>query len=320
MNILVAVPNSNFNIDDIKQSFAANHSFANDHVYYNVEHPDIDLDQIDVLVGYDGKLLDQMLASPNSRLKWVQALSAGVDYLPLKQLQAHNVILTTVKGIHAEPIAESTVGMILSQYRFLNEAARAQGWLKPTHQLKMIKNKNAVIFGTGHIGSRIAELLDAFGANPIGVNHSGHPAAAFKQTASTDDLDNPLITGADIIVNALPLTPATTNLYNADFFNRLTNQPIFLSIGRGPSTNTADLLAAIQDHRLGAAGLDVTDPEPLPADDPLWREPNVLITSHISGLHAEYMDEALAILEKNLQQFKQDGTVAINQVDFSKGY
>ncbi|WP_260117102.1 NAD(P)-dependent oxidoreductase [Nicoliella spurrieriana] len=173
MNILVAIANDNFNPAQLKQAFNANPALKNDHVYYDFEHPDFDPDQIDVMIGYNQKLLNQMLDSDSARLKWVQALSAGVDYYPLAKLQSKHVILTTVNGIHAEPIAESAVGMILGQYRFLVESARKQGWVKPTHDLKMIKDKHAVIFGTGHIGRRIAELLTAFGAKVVGVNHSG---------------------------------------------------------------------------------------------------------------------------------------------------
>ncbi|MBW1605053.1 NAD(P)-dependent oxidoreductase [Lactobacillus sp. Sy-1] len=320
MNILVAISNENFNNEQIKHIFDTDQALAGNQVYYEFDSPDVDLDQIDVMIGYDQKVLNQILASPTAHLKWIQALSAGVDYYPLKELQAKQILLTTVNGIHAEPIAESTIGMILGQYRFLVESARKQGWIKPTHSLNMIKGKRAAIFGTGHIGSRITELLEAFGAETVGVNHSGHPAAGFKATVSTADLQTPQITGADIIVNALPLTKATTGMFNQAFFEALTNQPIFISIGRGPSTNTDALLAAIDDGKLGAAGLDVTDPEPLPADNPLWHRDNVLITSHISGIHAEYLEEALQILNQNAAQFKQDGTVVINEVNYDKGY
>ncbi|WP_260117103.1 NAD(P)-dependent oxidoreductase [Nicoliella spurrieriana] len=148
----------------------------------------------------------------------------------------------------------------------------------------------------------------------------GHPATGFTETVSTNDLADARITNAEIVVNALPLTAATRGMYNQAFFDRLTHQPIFITIGRGPSTNTDDLLAAIDNGKLGAAGLDVTDPEPLPADHPLWQRENVLITSHISGIHAEYLDESIAIFNQNLSQFNVNGQVAINQVDFKKGY
>ncbi|MHA8137712.1 NAD(P)-dependent oxidoreductase [Lactobacillaceae bacterium Scapto_B20] len=318
MNILVTVPSSNFNINRMKQSFAKNANLDHDHIYYSPN--DIDLDTVDVFVGYDEQVLDQILDSEDSRLKWIQALSAGVDYFPLDKIKQRNVTLTTVKGIHAEPISESVIGMILSQYRFLEASAKAEGWVKPGGPLKMIHGKQAVIFGTGYIGQRIAELLTAFGANVIGANSSGHPADGFKTTISTKDLTIDEITNADLLINALPLTPATNNMYNADFFGALVKQPMFLSIGRGPSTNTEDLLAAIDNGKLGAAALDVTNPEPLPADHPLWQRANVLITSHVSGSHEEYMDESLAIFEQNAAQFEKDGRVSVNEVNLNKGY
>ncbi|MBA1394048.1 hydroxyacid dehydrogenase, partial [Lactobacillus sp. XV13L] len=115
-------------------------------------------------------------------------------------------------------------------------------------------------------------------------------------------------------------TSATKDYFNAGFFKHLTKQPLFISIGRGPSTNTADLITALKKQQLSAAALDVTDPEPLPADNPLWQMGNVLISPHISGIYSEYTMEAIELFHTNLQYFHQDGTVAINQVDFNKGY
>ncbi|WP_157945030.1 NAD(P)-dependent oxidoreductase [Apilactobacillus quenuiae] len=322
MNILVAAPNTNFDIDKIKDNFKENDNFDNDNIYYEDQSLSQNvLDSIDILVGYNKKILDKILTSDNAQLKWIQALSAGVDYYPLDQLKDKDIYLTTVSGIHAEPISETVIGMILGNYRDINEAARKRSWYQPSTMPKMINGKKAVVFGTGHIGGRTAELLDAFGSETIGVNHSGHPAKGFAQTVSMDDImtDNRVL-NADIIINALPLSDSTFHYYNEKFFNALNNQPMFISIGRGPSTVTADLVNALYDQNLGAAALDVTDPEPLPDDSPLWKMDNVLITSHISGLHAEYMDESLAILDENMQAFNSYGKPNKNLVNLVAGY
>ncbi|TPR24539.1 hydroxyacid dehydrogenase [Apilactobacillus micheneri] len=322
LNILVAAPNTNFDIDKIKTNFKENGNFDNDNIYYEDESLSKDiLDSIDILVGYNKELLDKILNSDNAQLKWIQALSAGVDYYPLDQLKDKNVYLTTVSGIHAEPISETVIGMILGNYRAINESARKRSWYQPNVMPKMINGKHAVVFGTGHIGGRIAELLDAFGAETIGVNHSGHPADGFAQTVSMDNVMNDdRVLNADLIINALPLSDSTYHYYNEKFFNALNNQPMFISIGRGPSTVTDDLVDALYNQQLGSAALDVTDPEPLPADNPLWKMDNVLITAHISGLHAEYMDESLAILDENMQAFNNDGKPNKNLVNLVEGY
>ncbi len=258
--------------------------FQNDNIFYSDEQT---LDQttlanINILLGNNQKLLSKILNLPQARLAWIQLLSTGIDYLPLKQIQQHHILLTTLKGLHAEPIAESVIGMILSHYRALNFASRQHNWQKLTADLQMLSNKQVVIFGTGHIGSRCAQLPQAFHAHTIGVNHNGYPASNFEKTVATKKLNSEIFQ-ADIIINTMPLTPDTKNFFNAAFFNQLTNQPLFISIGRGLSTNTNDLITALRQQQISSAALDVTDPEPLPSDNPLWQMENVLITPHIEG-------------------------------------
>jgi phosphoglycerate dehydrogenase-like enzyme len=319
LNILVGTPNESFDIDEIKQNFAKNNNF-NSKIYFENENLSQDiLDSINVLFGYNEVLLDKMLDSNQSQLKWVQALSAGVDYFPLDRLKAKHIKLNTVSGIHAEPIAETVIGMILGSYRFIDQAARAKAWIKPNYELKMLKNKKVVVYGTGSIGGRIGELLKAFKAETIGINHSGRDVDSFDKTFKINN-DNSVVNDADVIINTLPLTKETTDFYNAEFFNKLTNKPMYISIGRGPSTNTDDLTKALQQGRLSSAALDVTDPEPLDANHPLWKMDNVLITSHISGFYAEYVEEALKIFDVNMQQFIKNDTLVKNEVDLSKGY
>lgn len=138
--------------------------FQNDNIFYSDEQT---LDQttlanIDILLGNNQELLSKILNLPQARLAWIQLLSTGIDYLPLKQIQQHHILLTTLKGLHAEPIAESVIGMILSHYRALNFASRQHNWQKLTADLQMLSNKQVVIFGTGHIGSRCAQYCRHF--------------------------------------------------------------------------------------------------------------------------------------------------------------
>lgn len=322
MKVLIGVPESNSNLsaEEIKQHFEESaKTYQFDLALSTDNLTSSELDEVEVYVGNNIAVLTQLLERPHSQLRWVQTLSAGIDNLPLTRLQEKGIRLTTVKGIHAEPISESVIGMILAMYRGINESAQEGQWFKLTQTLKMLQGKQVVIYGTGHIGGRIAEILTVFHAKTIGINSSGHEAKGFQQVVSMAD-SQPAIENADILVNALPLTPQTKHLFNADLFKQLKRQPLFINIGRGPSVNTSDLVQALDTKQLSGAALDVTDPEPLPKDHALWQKANVLITPHISGIHAEYLAESLAIFNHNMTEFVQNGQVVQNQVDYKKGY
>jgi phosphoglycerate dehydrogenase-like enzyme len=124
---------------------------------------------------------------------------------------------------------------------------------------------------------------------------------------------------ADFIVNCLPLTPATTGIFNAAFFATMKPSAYFLSVGRGRSTVTADLVAALKDHRIAGAGLDVTDPEPLPSDSPLWAMQNVIITPHTSAYSPLADETRIAVARENLRRYVA-GEAMLSVVDIDRGY
>lgn len=124
---------------------------------------------------------------------------------------------------------------------------------------------------------------------------------------------------ADVIANALPLTPQTTGIFDKAFFDAVKPGAIFLSVGRGQSTVTADLVAALESHTLYGAGLDVTDPEPLPADNPLWHLPNVIVTPHVSSAGEDSTQRSALIAVENLRRYVA-GEPLLNVVDMQKGY
>ncbi len=124
---------------------------------------------------------------------------------------------------------------------------------------------------------------------------------------------------ADVIVNALPLTDATRGLFDNDFFDAAKRGAYFISVGRGESTVTDDLVAALQDGRLSAAGLDVTDPEPLPGDHELWRLPNVIITPHVAATTDQGRWRRWLVIRENLRRYV-NGEPMLNVVDVARGY
>lgn len=298
-------------------------SLTNDEFFFNSEElTDDQLAQVEVILGSAPKVLERIFSLPQSQLKWIQAFSAGVDYYPLDELKKRGILLSNVSGIHAEPIAETVIGMMLAQIRGLKSAVQNQQqniWQSNGANYTLLRDKKLAVFGTGHIATRIAELGQAFKMTTVGVNHSGHKATGFAKTQAITHLDETVL-NADVIVNTLPLTEETKSLYNETFFAQLTNAPLFINIGRGLSVVTNDLINALKQGQVGAAGLDVTDPEPLPSDSELWQMENVMITPHVSGLYEEYVRDVVDIFAENLHQFQENETLARNEVNLEKGY
>lgn len=295
-----------------------------EHEYFfaNDELSDQQLAEIDILLGNATGILDRIFSLEKPQLKWIQAFSAGVDYFPLDQLAKRQILLSNVSGIHAEPIAETVLGMMLSHFRGIKDAVVQQQknhWQPADFGYTVLSDKKLAVIGTGHIGTRIAELGQAFRMETVGVNHSGHPADGFNQTLPLSQMTE-AVKDAAVIVNTLPLTDETRGLYDAEFFAALETAPLFINIGRGPSVVTDDLVAALKAGQVSAAGLDVTAPEPLPEDSQLWQMDNVLITPHVSGLYQEYAQDVIKIFKENLQQYEVDGTLVRNEVDLKKGY
>ncbi|BDR58916.1 NAD(P)-dependent oxidoreductase [Xylocopilactobacillus apicola] len=318
MKILVAAPKDIFDPLKIADEFKNNEFFRNNQ-FYDQTVSENELAQIEVMLGYDQKLLAKILSCPKSHLRWIQALSAGIDYLPLNEIKSNKISLTTLKGLHAEPIAETIIGMILGHYRALNYSARQKSWNKPSFISDTLIQKQVAIFGTGSIGEQTAKLLKAFQTKIIGINHNGHPAKNFDKTLSSESF-LPDIKNVDIVVNTMPLTKFTENFFNRDFFDQLTAKPMFINVGRGQSTNTADLIQALNQKQISAAALDVTDPEPLFKDNPLWQMEQVLIMPHISAIYREYTADMLKVFAINLKHFKIDGNLPVNKIDLEKGY
>ncbi|PWF99943.1 NAD(P)-dependent oxidoreductase [Levilactobacillus bambusae] len=282
-------------------------------------------DSVDIVFGWNGDVIDQLLNSSQSNLKWIQLTSAGIDYLPLKRLAEHHIMVSNVSGAYSQPIAESVIAFILFYTRDLSALLTAKqnhSWLDKnelaTH-MSLLKQQKVVIFGTGSIAQHIAKLLNGFGNFPVGINHSGHPADGFSSTETLTNAAD-VVKTADIIINTLPLTAETTDYFNADFFDLIQDLNIFISVGRGKSLDQTALLSAMRTNRVHRAALDVFQQEPVPADSPLWDQPNLIVSPHatpgIDGTNPIIFD----ILEKNLRQFIVDGTLATNQVDLQRGY
>ncbi|KRM71534.1 phosphoglycerate dehydrogenase [Lacticaseibacillus brantae] len=281
---------------------------------------DAQLAKVEVTLGWEPTLGQRLLGLPQSQLKWVQAFSAGVDYLPLEAFAKAGVMVSNVSGIHATPISEFVMGGLLYHTRGIDFAAANQQkatWQRPA-MLGVLAGQQMLVYGTGHIGQAIAKLAQAFGMKTVGVNHDGHPVDFFDKTVD-DTSSLAVAVDSDVIVNVLPLTAKTHHFFNAEFFGHLSKKPVFVNVGRGPSVDTSALIEALK-TTLAYAVIDVVEPEPLPANSPLWQADNVLLAPHMSGLYTDYAKDALAIFGRNLAQFQADGTLVQNQVELDRGY
>lgn len=277
------------------------------------------LTDAEIFFGWDPSFAQ--VVSGSNQLKWIQTLSAGVDRLPLSQLADAGVILTNASGTNAENIAQQTLGYMLVYERKLYSALIDQQkhrWNRQ-HQFSELTGKTAVLFGTGQIGSHIARLAQAFGMHVIGINRHGEPLEYFDEV-TTFERGTALLKTADYVITSLPLTSATEGYFNADLFNQMGNQTFFINVGRGASVVTAALSFALSNGTIAGAAVDVTDPEPLPADNLLWDAPNLIITPHDAGFSDQVEQRVWELFTTNLKAYFSSDQKMKNVVDYKAGY
>jgi Phosphoglycerate dehydrogenase and related dehydrogenases len=234
-----------------------------------------DLDGVEVLYNWSNALKDTILKSDT--LNWIQVVRAGVDALPLPELDDKGIILTNGSGANAINIAEQTLAYMLMFARRMNLTTRHQGakeW-KMDAGYDEVYNKTVMILGVGHIGKVIAQYAKALGMKTIGVRRSDKPVENIDEMVPLSELQSK-IGEADYVVNSLPDTQATDELFNQELFTAMSKKAYYINIGRGRTTNMDDLVAALQNGDIAGAGLDVTTPEPLPSTSPLWDMDNVI--------------------------------------------
>ncbi|MCL6452387.1 MAG: D-2-hydroxyacid dehydrogenase [Alicyclobacillus sp.] len=275
----------------------------------------------EILAGWSRQAEHALKSAPETALRWVQNWGAGVDTLPLAFFQERGIQLTNASGVHAYPIAETVLAMMLGLTRKIHTYVRNQQAHKwhHAHLSQEMHGRTVTILGIGAIGSEVARLCQAFGMRVLGVRRSARPHSGIDQMFSLTELTS-AVAESDYIVNTLPLTPETRGVVSQQVIAAMKPTAFYINIGRGATTDEAALITALAEGRLAGAGLDVFLTEPLPADSPLWDMENVILTPHTSGSTEHYNERALDIFLENLHAYVRGQALVRNVVDLERAY
>jgi len=267
---------------------------------------------------------DLVNAGPN--LHWLHMPFAGVARcVSIPQVARGGYVISNMQRLAGPQIAEHVIAMMMYFARGLDHYADAQAagqWNRfavPADQLWAVGEKTMLVAGLGGIGTQTARLASGFGMRVIATRNSSRSGPDFVDYVGLADELPDLVGQADVVVNALPLTDSTTDLFDADLLGRMKPGALFINVGRGGSVVTEDLIAALESGQVGGAGLDVQDPEPVPEGHPLWDAPNLLITPHTSSFNDAGRDRFWIVLRENLRRYVA-GEPMLSVVDIAQGY
>lgn len=276
-----------------------------------------------VLIGF----CDEEILSAAPELHWVQVYSAGVDRCVVNPgMKTGSKLLTNGQRIASPALAEHAIAMMMALARGLDVFHSNQ--LQNTWQRSVdlgsgefmeLEGRTVLVVGLGGIGTQTAKRAHGLGMRVIATRGSRREGPAFVDYVGLADELLELAARADVVINTAPLTDRTRGIFNAEFFAAMKPTAYFVSVGRGASTVTGDLVAALEQGQIAGAGLDVTDPEPLPAEHPLWSMPRVIISPHTAGRSDKSRDRLYLLVQENLRRYIR-GEPMLSVVDIERGY
>lgn len=277
----------------------------------------------EVLIGF----CDQAILERADELQWVQVYSAGVDRcVGNAGLAAGDKLLTNGQRIASPALADHAIAMMMALVRGLDlyHANQLQGrWQRDVglanENFMELEGRTMLVVGLGGIGSQVARRAHGLGMRVIATRGSRREGPPWVDYVGLSDETVELARQADVVVDTAPLTDETRGQFNAAFFEAMKPGAYFISVGRGASTVTDDLVAALNEGRIAGAGLDVTDPEPLPEGHPLWNAPRVLISPHTAGRSDRGRERLFRLVQENLRRYVA-GEALLSVVDIERGY
>ncbi len=262
------------------------------------------------------------LFAADKKLKWVQTYSAGVETYRFPAFTNSDVVLTNCKIIQGPEIADHAFALLLSLTRQLNQIIpmrTKEEWPRGAFHPVELRGKTALIIGVGGIGQQIAQRANAFGMKVIGVDPKEIPFSPYISKVVPPDRLDTVIPEADVVFVSAPHTPQSEGMIGPKQFEMMKKGAYFIAVSRGKLYNTPALVKALDSRQLAGAGLDVTNPEPLPAGHALWKFDNVIITPHIAGQSDGIGARRMDLFKENIARFAK-GEPLLNVVDKVKGY
>jgi phosphoglycerate dehydrogenase-like enzyme len=264
-------------------------------------------------------VLEKVLAAA-PQLRWMHTPSAGVDHLLIPPVIERDITLTNSAGVHAIPIAEFVLALMLSRAKGLAEYRTAQAeqrWERDVAPSELYEH-TLLIVGIGGIGQAIAARAAAFGMRVWGSRRTPQPMPGVERVVGEGEWRE-LLPTADYVVLATPLTPATRGIIDAAAFAAMHDAAYLINVARGAIIDEPALIQALETHQIGGAALDTFDEEPLPPDSPLWRLPNVTITPHATAHSPRMRERQIALFIDNVRRMRA-GEPLRNVVDKTAGY
>ncbi len=282
------------------------------------------LEDCEILVSWTVKREDFLKCN---KLLWIHSPMAGVTQLLYPELVQGPVILTNATTVHAIPVAEQALALMFSLSRRIPACVRWQdqrhwgqdeSW-KTGHIPSELDGKVLVIVGFGAIGRELASRAKALKMRVVTLKRDPSRGTELADKSySTDQLDE-VLGEADYLVLAAPETPETRGMIGKTELQKMKPTACLINVARGTLVKTDALIHALENGVIAGAGLDVTDPEPLPHEHPLWAAPNVLITLHLAGTSDRFWQRQIDLLAENLRRYLTDKPL-LNVIDKSRGY
>jgi phosphoglycerate dehydrogenase-like enzyme len=305
--------------------------------------PDKVWETVDIL--YTGRHLPDPPQAP--RLRWIQLHSAGLDHLfgnPI--LDAHEIEITTTSGIHATPMAEYSLAMMLAfayklplmlqlqaKGQWQNRKSESQGG-GALFEPRELRDQMLGIIGYGSIGRELARIADALGMRVLAAKRDlmmladeegytvpglGDPNGDIPDRIYPSEAVASMARECDFLVNTLPMTANTRGMIGETVFEEMKPTAIFINVGRGGTVDEKALIKALRERKIGGAALDVFEEEPLPANSPLWKLENVILSPHVSGNSTRYHERAARLFVENLHRYLE-GEPLLNRVKREREY
>lgn len=276
---------------------------------------------------YWGNYLTGEIVDRLPRLRWIHFGSVGVNRALCPEVRKRKICVTNSRTMLVAPVTTTVIGMITALargfhhcFRLSNEDRLNRNALEDYFdEMHDLQDERCLIVGLGEIGTRVAVVCASLGMKVTAIKKNLTNVPSFIEKVYPLNQLSEAVRDADYIVNLLPLTPETEEIFNYDVFQKMKPSSFFINTGRGRTVKEPDLVEAIEQKTIAGAGLDVFSQEPLPPNSPLWRSRRVILTPHVACLSIHYWPQQIALMEQNIRHYINNQSL-IHVVDLNRGY